>query len=357
MSDTGGPSSTGRGPNPTAGPVGGASGDAGVEFRRAVAAYAVVHALAGEPLAGLAIPLELSHVASVAVETDEQADDVRVRLTSGCVAQIQAKLTLRAGKPLETAVKQWSQAAQAGLDPERDRVVIVAASISGPIQLLARVLDRLRTDEPGALTKGEQEQLHKIATLTPELTIHQRDRMLRCAVITKLEVVEEDSTTTAAARALLRQVVEATQTSRAWRVLVHHAGRVGRLRGGFAVEGWVRLLEQDGIEVLAGSTPAREAALMAQSLDRYREQIRRRGTYVDLRPLGSDVAPIPLAEMDAEVNCSEPGGDTRDTEPLAWSLLRRRRILLTGLPGGGKSTAVAAAGAVLVDAAGALSPS
>ncbi len=327
-----------------------------VEFRRAVAAYAVVHALAGEPLAGLGFPLELSHVASVAIETDEHADDVRVRLTSGCMAQLQAKLTLRGGKPLKTAVEQWSRAAQAGLDPERDRLVIVAGAISGPMQLLAHVLDRLRTDEPGALTQGEQEQLDKIVALTPELTGQQRDVMLRCGVITQLDVVEEDSTTAASARTLLRQVVAATQTTKAWRVLVHQAGRVGRLRGGFGVEGWVRLLEQDGIEVLAGPTPAREAALTAQALDRYRQQIRRRGTYVDLRPLGGDVAPIPLAEMDAEVGCSEPGGDTRDKAPLAWSLLRRRRILLTGLPGGGKSTAVAAAGAVLVEAAGAPVP-
>jgi hypothetical protein len=332
--------------------VGGASGDAGVEFRRAVAAYAVAHALAGEPLAGLALPLELSYVATVAIETDEHADDVRVRLTSGCKAQVQAKLTLRGGKSLNGAVEQWSRAAQAGLEPERDRLVIVAAAISGPLQVLANVLDRLRTDEPGALTQGEQEQLDKIEALTPELTGPQRDVMLRCAVITQLDVVEEDSPAAAAARALLRQVVAATQTTSAWRVLVYQAGRVGRLRGGFSVEGWVRLLEQDGIAVLAGPTPAREAAQTAQALDRYRQLLRRRGTYVDLRPLGNDVPPIPLAKMDAEVHASEPGGDSRDKEPLAWSLLRRRRILLTGLPGGGKSTAVAAAGAVLAEAAG-----
>ncbi len=212
-----GPASASGGPSPTAGAVGGASGDAGVEFRRAVAAYAVVHALAGEPLAGLGFPLELSQVASVAIETDEHADDVRVRLTSGCMAQLQAKLTLRGGKPLKTAVEQWSRAAQAGLDPERDRLVIVAGAISGPMQLLAHVLDRLRTDEPGALTQGEQEQLDKIVALTPELTGQQRDVMLRCGVITQLDVVEEDSTTAASARTLLRQVVAATQTTKAWR--------------------------------------------------------------------------------------------------------------------------------------------
>jgi hypothetical protein len=222
--------------------------------------------------------------------------------------------------------------------------------------LLAHVLDRLRTDEPGMPTKGEQEQLDKIESLTPGLTHQQRAVMLRCGVITQQDLVEDGSTGVAAARTLLRQVVDARQTSKAWRVLLHQAGRVGRLRGGFGVEGWVRLLEQDGIEVLSGPTPAREAALTAQALDHYRQHIRRRGSYVDLRPLGGDVAPIPLANMDAKVSCIEPEGDPRDKEPLAWSLLRRRRILLTGLPGGGKSTALAATGAVLAEAAGAPLP-
>jgi hypothetical protein len=77
---------------------------------------------------------------------------------------------------------------------------------------------------------------------------------------------------------------------------------------------------------------------------------------VDLRPLGADTAPIPLAELDAAVECVPPGADRRDAEPLPWSLLRRGRVLLTGLPGGGKSVAIAAAAAALTDAAGAPLP-
>ena len=143
---------------------------------------------------------------------------------------------------------------------------------------------------------------------------------------------------------------------RAWRDLVAHCGRVGRLRGGFGVEGWVRLLQEEGYAVTGTDTPAGGAARQAEALDRYRDLLRSRGTVVDLRPLGADTAPIPLAEMDASVECVPAAADRRDAEPLPWSLLRRHRVLLTGLPGGGKSVAIAAAAAVLADAAGAPLP-
>lgn len=344
------------GENLNAGPIGGASGDAGVEYRRAVAAYAVAHALAGEPLGGLGFALESSRVVSVAVETDEFADDVRIRLGGGGTAQLQAKLTLTAAKPLKSALAQWSEAARAGLDANRDRLVVVSGSVSGPLKVLARVLDRLRTDESGALTQAERAQLDRIVALTPDLTVEQRDMMLRCGVISQIDAAEESSPAAALARSLLKHVVAPDETVRAWRVLVHQAGRVARIRGGFSVDGWVRLLGEDGIDVIDGATPARTAAVAAEALDRYRTHVRHRGTVVDLRPLGTDVAPILLADMDADVTCVPAGADSRDHEGLAWSLLRRRRILLTGLPGGGKTVAVAAAAATLVDAAGAPLP-
>jgi hypothetical protein len=89
-----------------AGPIGGASGDAGVEYRRAVAAYAVTHALAGEALPGFGFALSVAQVVGVAVETDEFADDVRVTFAEGYKAQVQAKRTLRFGSVLRGAVAQ-----------------------------------------------------------------------------------------------------------------------------------------------------------------------------------------------------------------------------------------------------------
>src|SRR4051794_15338118 len=114
-------------PTPVArpGPIGGASADAGVEYGRAVAAYAVAHALAGEPLPSFGFDLGAAKVASVAVETDEHVDDVLVRFADGRQAQVQAKLSVARinGKAMTSAAAQWARAARAGVDPERERLL------------------------------------------------------------------------------------------------------------------------------------------------------------------------------------------------------------------------------------------
>lgn len=328
-----------------------------MEYRRAVAAYAVTHALAGEALPGFGFALSVAQIVGVAVETDEFADDVRVTLADGYKAQVQAKRTLRFGSVLRGAVAQWDAAAKSGLDPVRDRLVLAAGTASGNVGVLARALERCKTDDPGAFTAAEQKTLTQLDEMLPGLTTPQRDLVRRCAVITVLDVEEEESPGAAYARLLLARVVGGGGTAlRAWRDLVAHCGRVARLRGGFRVEGWVRLLQEEGYQVTGRETPAADAARQAEALDRYRDLLRSRGTEIDLRPLGADAAPIPLAELDASVECAPAGADRRDAESLPWSLLRRRRVLLTGLPGGGKSVAVAAAAAVLADAAGAPLP-
>jgi hypothetical protein len=320
-----------------AGPIGGASGDAGVEYRRAVAAYAVTHALAGEALPGFGFALSVAQVVGVGIETDEFADDVRVTFAGGYKAQVQAKRALRFGSVLRGAVAQWSAAAQSGLDPVRDRLVLVAGTASGNVGVLARALERCKTDEPGAFTAAEQSALTRLDEMLPRLTTLQRNLACRCAVITVLDVEEEESPGAAHARLLLARVVgDGGVVLRAWRDLVARCGRVARLRGGFGIEGWVRLLQEEGYRITGRGTPAAEAVQQAQALDRYRDLLRSRGTMIDLRPLGADTAPIPLTELDASVECVPAGADRRDAESLPWSLLRRGRVLLTGLPGGGK---------------------
>ena len=153
-----------------AGPIGGASGDAGVEYRRAVAAYAVAHGLAGEALPGFGFALSLAQVVGVAVETDEYADDVRVSFVGGCKAQVQAKRTLRFGSVLRKAVAQWNAAATAGLDPIGDRLVVMTGAASAKVRVLAQALDRCKTDEPGAFTGAEQEALRQLDDMLSELT-------------------------------------------------------------------------------------------------------------------------------------------------------------------------------------------
>lgn len=328
-----------------------------MEYRRALAAYAVAHGLAGDPLAGFGVPIAQASVASVAIETDDAVDDVRIVFTSGLRALVQAKRTLTAGRPLREAARQWRSAVRArDFDVLLDRLVLVGAQMSGPMRTLARALERSKTEQPGEFTGAERKSLDALDALLPELTSDEKSTLHRCALIVELDVEEEHSLGAGIARALLGRVVGPGDTAvRAWRDLVAHCGRVARLRGGFSLEGWVRLLADDG-HSFHNQTPAKATSDWITAVDAYRASLRRRGSAIDLRPLGLAAPPIPLSELDASVHCLPPGADWRDHEHLPWALLRRQRIILTGLPGGGKSVALAAAAAVLSDAAGSPMP-
>jgi hypothetical protein len=342
---------------PPHGPIGGASGDGGVEYRRAVAAYAVAHGLAGVDLSGFGLPEAAAQVSYVAVETDDPVDDVRVRFASGWRATVQAKRTLRKGAAFNAAVKQWKAAAERGLDPSTERLVLVAGSVSGPVKELAAVLRRLKTDEPGKLTDGERTALSALDEGLAGLDEEQRLTVFRSAVIHELDVEEPECPAAREARALLAVVVPPERASAAWMDLVAIAGRIGRLRGGFKIRGWLAALIGKGHRVVGAETPAGELARRIAAMDRYRAQVRRRGSVLDLHRLGSDLPALDLSDVDAVVDVIEPGGDdSRDRRRLIWTFLARHRVVLTGLPGGGKSTAVAAMAAVMLDAPGAPLP-
>lgn len=341
----------------SAGAIGGASDDAGVEYRRGVAAYAVAHGFAGIDLLGFGVPPAFAQVASVAVETDDAVDDVRVQFVSGWRATVQAKRTLRHDRRFLAAVTQWREAAERGLNPATDRLVLVSASLSKSLQLLAAVLRRLKTDEPGMLTTSESRALAALDAGLDGLDDSQRRLVHQCAVIHQLDVEEPDQAQAREARNLLAHVVRPAEASRAWTDLVGIAGRIGRMRGGYEVRNWLRLLVGEGHQVVGDGSPAAEIARQLIALDRYRQQIRRRGSIIDLHTLGSDLPPLQLSDVDAVIDVVPSGGDpTRDRRKLLWAFLARDRLVVTGLPGGGKSTALAGAAAAMLDVAGAPLP-
>lgn len=333
----------------------GASGDAGVEYRRGVAGYAVSCGLAGVSLAGIEIPPSDARVKSVSLETDDPVDDIRIDFESGWRAFVQAKRALNAGKPLKESVEQWVHAARAGLDPTRDRLVIVAGTLSGPMKDLQRVLNRERTDHPGARTGAESRVLSNVRGLLGTLSEAERALVLRCAVIWELWVEEPEEPGSQQAIQYLRSVVvdgEHDGARRAWAALVRTSGRVARLRGGYELAGWLDEMRGDGIEVRStGPTPA--AALEAQRLvrERYFQRMTREGMQLELRGLGAELPKIELQDADAGIKVGLNPDEQWEEYELIWTFLRRGRAVLTGLPGGGKSTALKKLAAQLASAA------
>ena len=230
-----------------AGSIGGSAGESGVEYRRAVAAYAVAHGLANAPLAGWGVPTVDGTVSAVALETDDPLDDVRVEFTSGLRSMVQAKRTLRLGRPFEDALNQWRKAAQAGLSRDRDRLVIVAAEMSAPIRNLQSALDLLRTDQPGSLTKGQADAIEYLERHLDGLSNTERLTLRHSAHIHRLDVEEEHFAQSREGALLLRLVVPSDSVSPAWSALLRIAGRLARIRGGYEIERWSSELRNEGI--------------------------------------------------------------------------------------------------------------
>lgn len=310
----------------------------------------MVHGLAGAALVGFGVPRPEATVSAVSLETDYPVDDVAIEFDSGWRVTVQARRTLRRGGPIDSAIAQWRAAAAAGLDPRRERLVLVTSSMPGWIRNLMTVLDRLKTERPGALTEAEAAALEYLRSQLAGLTHAQYESVLKSASIHLLFVEEMDVQHSREAIRLLDDVVGRSSSAQAWRDLVTLAGRTARRRGGFALAGWLDLLMQEGHQVLSGeSTTAAHLARHQAARERYNSQLKLRGEYVDLRPLGASLPPLPISDLDARIRVTVPADSDRDQRNLLWAFLRRGRMLLTGLPGGGKSIAISMTAARLLD--------
>lgn len=306
-------------------------------------AYTLACGLAGVSVPGVEIPPLHARVAAVSPETDDPVDDIRIDFESGWRVLAQAKRSLNAGKPLKDAVAQWVPAARGGLDPAKDRLVIVAGTLSGPMRRLRRVLNRERTDRPGLPTEGEARILAAVREFLGDLDEAERELVLKCAVIWELQVEEPGEPGAQQGINHLRHVVAGggyDAAWKAWKALLDVAGHAARLRGGHNLAGWLTSLHGEGVEVSStGQAPAARLEARRQALERYTARLVREGSEIDLRALGAELPNLALEQADADVKV---GTDTNDrvTSELTWAFLRRGRVVLTGLPGGGKSTAL-----------------
>lgn len=335
----------------TAGSLGGASDDAGTEYKRGVVAYAVTCGLTDTPLPLSCLTDDSRVVVAVSTETTDPVDDVRVELASGRSVLLQAKRTLRSGGPFRKAVEQWVEAARIGIDPDRQRLVIVSGQVSGPLKRLGDLLDRLRSDHPAELTATEAAAAAMLNELLTDLDEEQRRAVWASGAIWELKVEEPFSSDAREAIRDLRDVVagrSSAHAAQAWMTLVSAAGRTARQRTGHRMARWMDALSAASIP-LRPSPESTAAAILRrrEALDAYTARLRRDGSQVDLLALGGDLPPLQLDDADATVDVGVDPSNTRSQSKLIWAFLRRHRVLLTGDPGGGKSTALRQLGAQL----------
>jgi hypothetical protein len=107
------------------------------------------------------------------------------------------------------------------------------------------------------------------------------------------------------------------------------------------MERWLTELRGTGIEItINGASTAARLERRFRAVDRYLERLVRRGHQLDLRGLGATLPPLPVKDVDADVRVLRDVDDSGSSADLVWPFLRRGRAVLTGLPGGGKSTSL-----------------
>lgn len=327
---------------------GGAADEAGGQYRRALAALFVAHSLNGIEFYGLPFGGDDARVESVALETDAEVDDILVGFRDARVF-VQAKRRLRFGRPLDEVADQWLRAVRSeDFDVDRDFVAVGSGEISAPLRRAAGALERRNTDPNAVWTSAEAEQVTKLKQLFKQrgASDDETDRVLARAIFIQREVEEDHHPDADRARLLLDgHVVSHGEGGRAWRELVAAAGRAARLRIGHTASGWLDELRRRGVPLTEDAEASRAAALEEQrrALERFRERLGELGTKVDLTAVGARLPLLPLSDLDAmvTVRAADSTDGSSDTD-LLWAFRRRGRVLLTGLPGGGKTTALRA---------------
>ena len=336
--------------------LGGAADEAGGAYRAGVAAVIAAHLLYGWDLKALGLPSGAAVPSTVRLEADEAVDDIVVELSGGGRAFLQAKRALRLattpGSQLAKAMSQCRRAAvESGLDPKTDRLVIVSGSVSGPMGDLKEALRRQQDPFSGELSEAQATAFERFEPLLEGLDLPQRKRLLDCLTIWECDAEELDGDAAERAAALLDgRIVSHGMGHRAFLALVAKAREIARLRSGLDADGLIDCLKEAGIELTKDASGARGARIVArqQASARYRQRLQITGNSIRLLGVGAGLPELPLTDIDASVEATEPWlEEERPAErPLDLLIRRRGRLLLTGLPGAGKSTALRKAAAV-----------
>ena len=327
------------------GSVGGAADEAGGQYRRGVAALFVAYGLNGIPFPGLPMGEPDAIVEAVALETDFPVDDLSVELQGGRLF-VQAKRTLKFDRTMSEVTEQWLRAVRdPRFRPAGDFVAAAAGDWSGPVQDAAEALDRSRRGVT-VLSASQSRALNRVRTFLRRQGALADELELICsrAVLLPLQAESLDHEHSERGRLLLDgHVVQKGEGARAWRELLLMVGEAARSRSGDPVAGWLESLRRRDVPLTADAEASRAAHLEArhEAVARYRRRLQDRGGYVDLTSVGLHVPRIALSEMDAGIQVRDPQADERDCHDLFWSSRLCGRVVLTGLPGSGKSMAVA----------------
>ena len=326
------------------GALGGAADELGGDLRASVAAWTVSFGLASRPLPFGELPQDESSVpAAVGLETDAPVDDIQVDLRGGGRIFIQVKSSVSVSKSDSTFASVLGQFSAAvkdlHLDIGRDRLVLAVGRKTGPLDTLFHAWQRSKTSLAGQPTGRERKVLVLVEQITSTLSTSEHELLNKVAC--GFDFTKDSEIT--AQSVLASAVVAPRDAGRAFRELKAIARDLAKSRLGLRIEEWAERLVRGKINLTCDPNGSNAAHWEARrrAVRRYQADFVRRAITLDLRPLGAAVPSMRhrLAGFWVqEVNRSSKSSRAESTFDVVAR--RRGRILLLGLPGSGKSTAL-----------------
>jgi hypothetical protein len=323
---------------------GGVANEAGSAHRRGVAAFLAAHGLAGRSVTGDAttrfVPFR------VAFETEQATDDLTCHSIDGATMFISAKRTCGNDRSnLGSTVVQW--VTQAATLAPGDLLVLATAELKGDLKGLPGALARRRQAPGSPQPVAERDALAalggRIAEITTDPSITRR--VLDAAFVVIADAVEIGDHGFELSAALLEgTVVDIGAGAAAVRALSEAFHTQAGKAYASDLDDWVGVLRAAKLQVHADGRGAAGAAAQARqvALRDYRHRMIAQAGLVDLALLAEDLPPLVVADLASgmRVTVHDHLGEPQVSQALTVIARRWPRLLLTGLPGMGKSTAL-----------------
>lgn len=319
---------------------GGVNNEIGSVHRRGIAVFLATHGLAGAGvLGGDFVPVRL------AFETGQATDDLCCVSEAGTRMFISAKHTCgNDEKNFGATVRQWVK--QAATLAPGDLLVLATAELRGDVKQLPAALDRRRrapeTDAPRAEQKALAALEKKIGACTDDEAV--RDRVIEAAHVLVADVVKAGDVDFDLGVALLEGSVVANGHGRtAVKALAEDFHTQASTAFASDLDYWVKVLRETPIGVFADGKGAAGAAANARhlALRAYRDWLAADDGCVKLPMMADDLPELIVADLADGLRVSvDSGGRRRERVSLLAMTRRWPRLLLAGLPGAGKSTAL-----------------
>lgn len=325
-----------------AGSAGGRANEAGGLHRAGVALYIAAHGLASRPLVEAGYPPDAGAPIAVEFETKDAVDDIRCTMADGSSLLIQAKSACGKDRHLQATVRQW--VAHIPVMQPGDRLALATAQAKGPVKALGSALERRRLPRPGEFTPDENKALDALRwAFAPEVSRRIQERVLDAATVLGVAVSTDRDVHFNLAAILLDGLTEphggGLKAAKALRDDFREQATAGT---GSGIDDWLTIIANAGISIRADADgavgPRRQAE--RQAVRAYRAHLAKWVDTLEYSLLAERLEPMKVPNLVRTFRIVRSGDPQRRSNDLVDIARRWNRMLLTGLPGTGKSTAL-----------------